>query len=581
MSYLQEIRDYYPEYRDLDDWTLTEQIYGSIPELKDYGMDLDSLGKTLGAQGDKYDRLPGRGILGELGAEVARGARRAVSTGLKASRFFLPESILGIPTEPSREFIADVDEEFTDPDYAYRKGQLSERPGFYKKYVAGGLETAVHSVGAALPGVVAGGVKGATIGAAGGPIGAGIGMALGAGLAGGTAFGLAEHYDFKVEAHELLDKGYTDKYIAQGYNEEEAGELAFQEVEELASPDALKSAFAEAGGEGVSNFLGMLVLGGAGKLIKPIASKIIKNKLGKALVTYAGKTAGLAITEGLPEAATGYLQAIAREKVYKAAGLPIPDREKAAIEGLKGAAKAAPWFALLPGGGAKVDTPQPKPETKPEPEPKKPPETPSEKVMGSGINKTTLDNEVDKLVAEKMGKSTRDIETDFEAWKRESLENIENLIPSPDDIVDLAPGSVPRSLPSTLTPKETIVPEKEPKAAVPSVQTVTEELPTQVAPPAETPPLVSTEGAGAAPELPPALKADEIPSDLSNITISDITIDESGNPVMEIIDGTPQPLTVQRSAKEAMDEVDKKLAPWTEKKDGISTYDRLLNCLAG
>lgn len=69
--------------------------------------------------------------------------------------------------------------------------------------------------------------------------------------------------------------------------------------------------------------------------------------------------------------------------------------------------------------------------------------------------------------------------------------------------------------------------------------------------------------------------------DLSNITIPDVAIDQEGNQIMEIVDDTPQPLTVQRSAQEAMDDIDSRLAPWKKSKDGISVYDRLLNCLAG
>ena len=126
---LYNFRKQNPEYADWDTDDLVGELYRDNPELKEKGFDINSFAMSVGADEDRAEQTknreaeriadaPKRGVLGELGAEVARGFRRGISSGLKASRAFLPESI-----EPSREYIADVDEEFTDPDYAYRKGQ--------------------------------------------------------------------------------------------------------------------------------------------------------------------------------------------------------------------------------------------------------------------------------------------------------------------------------------------------------------------------------------------------------------------------------------------------------------------------
>lgn len=607
MSYLEEIRDYYPEYADLDDWTLTERIYGSIPELQDFGMSLDSLGKTLGAKGDKYDRLQDRGLVNELFSEVARGVRRGISTGLKASRAFLPESVLGIPTQPTREFITDVDEEFTDPDYEYRKGQLSERPGFYKKYIAGGLETAVHSVAAGLPGAIAGGIAGSAVPG----VGTVLGVASGAGLIGGGQFGLAEHYDFLTEAHGLLDDSYTDKYISQGYGKEEARKLAEDEIESLASLDAIKSGLAEFGGEGVSNFLGIGLLKGAGKFIKPAVSKFIKNKLGRAITTYVGKAAGLSVTEGIPEAATGYLQAIAREKVYKEAGLPIPDREKAAIEGLKMAAKTAPWFALLPGGGGvKVDRPK---------------GTPADIAKEGNLTPESIDDATEKALKDQdvpeaviddlvgdvvidppIPAPTGPVLGETQPIEEAITEPIQETVPPEPIQPEVLPENVPAEIPTQRTTEEISVGDQPVQPEQDVAVEREENLQSIISPEpqkAATHPVIKELSAAKAlgldkrievdqqAEVMPEVEPDaveEIPQpvqpvqpDLSNITIPDVAIDQEGNQIMEIVDDTPQPLTVQRSAQEAMDDIDSRLAPWKKSKDGISVYDRLLNCLAG
>lgn len=333
MSYLEEIRDYYPEYADLDDWTLTERIYGSIPELQDFGMDLDALGKTLGAKGDKFNRLQDRGLVSELFSAVPRILRTSTGMGLRALRTALPESVE--PDILSRA-ITDVEEELQDPTYKYRKGQLAERPGLAKKII-GGFETFGESV---IPMAVGAG--------AGFMVGGPFGATLGAGAAGMGVFGLAEYDQFIEEAHGLLDDKYTQKYKSLGHSDEDAKRFAVKEVDELAHPKAVRSGGFEGIFEGASNMLDMVTFRLGGKVVKALG---VKNKLMKPLVRYLATVAGVGASEMPSEFATGYLQALERKEVYEQAGKKAPDPMEWGIEGAKAAGYAAPWFGLFGGVG--------------------------------------------------------------------------------------------------------------------------------------------------------------------------------------------------------------------------------------
>ncbi len=334
---LTDIRLEFPELSHLDPDELAQTIYSQNPEFKD--IPYADFAKMVDLEGDKISQLPDRSYLGEVAATVPRTLRSGAAMGLKATH--TASKGLGLPefTRPSDEYIEDVEEELSDPNYRFAKGQKASREGEFKPFIEG-MESAGQSMMMMVPGAITGIAKGAPAG----PGGAILGGAFGAGLSGGSIFAGAEYYDFMKEAHELLDPLYANKHIAAGTSPEEAHALAQKEIDELASPQAVKSAAAEFVGEGISDVLNMLIMKGGGHLIKPAITANIKAILSKGLARYAVTTGGIAASEIPSEYWTAIQQAKAKAPIHEAAGLEPPDPAEMAKETIKPTAYSSLFF---------------------------------------------------------------------------------------------------------------------------------------------------------------------------------------------------------------------------------------------
>jgi len=346
MSYLDYYRRIYPYYEDEE---IARNLYDYNPEFRQAGIDYGTFASRLGVGRRAPEpepvepEPPERGFIGELGAAIPRILRESAGMGLRAVRTALPEAI-----EPEflTRAIEDVEEELEDPEYRFRKGRLAEKKGLARNIIEGfetfGKSTIPMLTGAAVGGLV-GGVPGAVVGA---------------GTAGATIFGGAEYDQFIEEANDLLGDKYKQKYKAQGYGDQEAQQLAKQEIADIAHPKAVMSAIAEGGFEGLSNVLDILTFRVGGKIASKVLGDTVKKKLAKPLARYAVNTIGVAASEVPTEAATGYVQAGLRRPLYEQAGLKAPEPMEWATEGAKGALYAAPFFGLLGMGAQRRIAPQ-------------------------------------------------------------------------------------------------------------------------------------------------------------------------------------------------------------------------------
>ena len=229
-----------------------------------------------------------RGVVGELGTAVVRGMYGSGEMYGRAGR------VVGVDTS---EFVKDMTER--GEEYAATKhGKVWDS-------INQGISSTVQSVTGGIPGTVAGG-------AIGGPTGMVVGYATGAAM----LFSLSEYDRFLEEAEEL------------GIPREDV------------HSEAIVSAIAEGGIEGITDIVGAKIFGLTG-IKEPVKRGAIE-----ALKRFTGRIGKFAAVEVPGEMATSAIQAQQRQKV----GIPSPDPWEAA----KQAIGPSIVQTILMGGGAEA-----------------------------------------------------------------------------------------------------------------------------------------------------------------------------------------------------------------------------------
>jgi hypothetical protein len=315
---LSEFRKSNIKYFHLPSYDLAMMLYQSNPEFKDSGVSFEDFADRIGTEEDRISRLPERGHISELGHAIPRGVRGGMAMGLKAAHVAGEETGLPEVLYPSEQYIEEVEKK-TETDPFYQKGQLAEGEGVFQDVVQG-----VESAATSMTTMVPGGAIGIAKGVAGGPVGTVAGGIAGAATSGGLIFGAAEYYDFMKTAEDMLMPIYTKKYTQEGYKKDDAAQLAVNEIHELASPQAFKSAVAEGGFEGLSNIIDLLIVKGGMKAVSGPIKQGIKAKFLSGLKKYTSNVGKLALSEVPTEMATGATQAEAYKPIYEAAGEEAP-----------------------------------------------------------------------------------------------------------------------------------------------------------------------------------------------------------------------------------------------------------------
>ena len=533
MAYLQEYKAYYPEYTDWDDWDIAGKLYDENPEYSEAGIGFDDFGKNIGIT-KKRSRYHLKGAAKQLVADVGQGLAT-----------FAPRQVGKlIPGEDRFERYV------TQQDEAEQRRAFEDRDRreFHRSVADENESLLTEAIGSA----------GHT--------------ALGLGMSAVPYIGVPMAY---THFYDLNKREVKEAALAKGADPETAENTAIV-------------------GGAINSLLDMIGVGKLSKAFKP----------GRKLVQRLLNMGESGVAEGVTERTQDVVGDIASQYAAK----DPSESTEGFVERIekdwpniwkrsKRAGEVGAAMGLMFGGLGGVSSPLQKPPPKPETDP-------GDNIIRDDFDPTTVQNEVDTIINREKNRADLDeadrqfrggiAAADYVGQRQATAADIEGLVEVTTEFTpeELLAQKARDKVESNRTFREPGHPDIEPMGLSadprgifkpPKIERLTPEQELLAQDLKPTPPLVSTEGAGAAPESPPALKTGEAveTTDLSGITISDIAIDESGNPVMEIIDGTPQPLTVQRSAQEAIGEIDNRLAPWKKSKDGISTYDRLLNCLAG